>query len=106
MYGLFLWAAPDARKMPETTKDDILACIPVAFCSAAAHSFSVFGASLPHLPARSSARALASGWSLPSLTTELQLEWRAALSAGAVSFGQIVKAAEPAFAALLGLSSR
>lgn len=44
LYGLFLWAAPDARKLPTTTKDDILACIPVAFCSAAAHSFSVFGA--------------------------------------------------------------
>jgi len=43
--------------------------IPVAFCAAAAHSFSVF-----------------------------------ALSAGAVSFGQIVKAAEPAFAAVLGVS--
>merc|ERR1719183_677477 len=36
IYALFLWAAPDARKLPETTKDDILACIPVAFCSAAA----------------------------------------------------------------------
>jgi solute carrier family 35 protein E1 len=69
IYALFLWAAPDAREVPKTTKDDILACIPVAFCSAAAHSFSVF-----------------------------------ALSAGAVSFGQIVKAAEPAFAALLGVS--
>merc|ERR1740138_148138 len=67
LYGLFLWSAPDARSLPTTTKDDILACIPVAFCSAAAHSFSVF-----------------------------------ALSAGAVSFGQIVKAAEPAFAALVG----
>ena len=31
--------------MPETTKDDVLACIPVAFCSAAAHSFSVFALS-------------------------------------------------------------
>lgn len=69
IYALFLWAAPDAREVPKTTKDDILACIPVAFCSAAAHSFSVF-----------------------------------ALSAGAVSFGQIVKAAEPAFAALIGLT--
>ena len=69
IYALFLWAAPDARSLPTTTKDDVLACIPVAFCSAAAHSFSVF-----------------------------------ALSAGAVSFGQIVKAAEPAFAALLGVT--
>ena len=69
IYALFLWAAPDARSLPTTTKDDVLACIPVAFCSAAAHSFSVF-----------------------------------ALSAGTVSFGQIVKAAEPAFAALLGVT--
>jgi len=69
VYGLFLWAAPDARALPTTTKDDILKIIPVAFCSAAAHSFSVF-----------------------------------ALSSGSVSFGQIVKAAEPAFAALLGVT--
>mmetsp|Transcript_36966 Transcript_36966/g.90982 ORF Transcript_36966/g.90982 Transcript_36966/m.90982 type:complete len:396 (+) Transcript_36966:19-1206(+) len=69
IYALFLWAAPDARKFPKVTKEDIIAMIPVAFCAAAAHSFSVF-----------------------------------ALSAGAVSFGQIVKAAEPAFAAVLGVS--
>ncbi|EKX34160.1 hypothetical protein GUITHDRAFT_90566 [Guillardia theta CCMP2712] len=69
LYALFLWAAPDARKLPSTTKDDLVKIVPVAFCSAAAHSFSVF-----------------------------------ALSAGAVSFGQIVKAAEPAFAALLGVT--
>lgn len=68
IYALFLWAAPDARRFPKVTKDDIIKMMPVAFCSAAAHSFSVF-----------------------------------ALSAGAVSFGQIVKAAEPAFAALLGV---
>ena len=69
LYAMFLWAAPDARATPKVTKDDIIAMIPVAFCAAAAHSFSVF-----------------------------------ALSAGAVSFGQIVKAAEPAFAAVLGVS--
>eukprot|EP00960_Hanusia_phi_P078228 768795-Hanusia_phi.AAC.8 len=69
LYALFLWAAPDARKLPKITKEDVIKMIPVAFCAAAAHSFSVF-----------------------------------ALSAGAVSFGQIVKAAEPAFAALLGVT--
>jgi len=69
IYALFLWAAPDARKLPTVTKKDIISMIPVAFCAAAAHSFSVF-----------------------------------ALSAGAVSFGQIVKAAEPAFAAVLGVT--
>jgi hypothetical protein len=31
--------------VPKTTKEDIIACIPVAFCSAAAHSFSVFALS-------------------------------------------------------------
>jgi solute carrier family 35 protein E1 len=69
LYAFFLWAAPDARKYPKITLDDIKNMIPVAFCAAFAHSFSVF-----------------------------------ALSAGAVSFGQIVKAAEPAFAAVLGVS--
>jgi solute carrier family 35 protein E1 len=69
IYALFLWAAPDARKFPKVTMDDVKAMIPVAFCAAAAHCSSVF-----------------------------------ALSAGAVSFGQIVKAAEPAFAAVLGVS--
>jgi solute carrier family 35 protein E1 len=69
IYALFLWGAPDARKFPKVTLDDVKAMIPVAFCAAAAHCFSVF-----------------------------------ALSAGAVSFGQIVKAAEPAFAAVLGVS--
>jgi len=69
IYALFLWAAPDARRFPKVTGSDIVKMIPVAFCSAAAHSFSVF-----------------------------------ALSAGAVSFGQIVKSAEPAFAALIGVT--
>jgi len=69
IYALFLWAAPDARRFPKVTLSDVGKMLPVAFCSAAAHSFSVF-----------------------------------ALSAGAVSFGQIVKSAEPAFAALLGVT--
>jgi len=67
LWALFLWGYPDARSLPKITFDDWKATLPVGFCSAAAHAFSVF-----------------------------------ALSAGAVSFGQIVKAAEPAFAALVG----
>jgi len=67
IYALFLWVAPDARATPKITLGDAWKMVPVSFCSAAAHLFSVF-----------------------------------ALSAGAVSFGQIVKAAEPAFAAVLG----
>lgn len=66
LYGIFLWLAPDARKKPTVTFDDIVKMLPVAFCFAGAHSASVF-----------------------------------ALSAGAVSFGQIVKSAEPAFAAVI-----
>jgi solute carrier family 35 protein E1 len=67
IWALFLWGYPDARSLPKISFDDWKATLPVGFCSAAAHAFSVF-----------------------------------ALSAGAVSFGQIVKAAEPAFAALIG----
>lgn len=66
LYGIFLWLAPDARKKPTVTLDDIIKLLPVAFCYAGAHSASVFS-----------------------------------FSAGSVSFGQIVKAAEPAFAAVL-----
>jgi solute carrier family 35, member E1 len=66
IYGLFMWVAPDARKRPSITFDDIVAMLPVAFCAMGSHSASVF-----------------------------------ALSAGAVSFAQIVKSAEPAFAAVL-----
>jgi len=66
LYGIFLWLAPDARKKPTVTLDDIIKLLPVAFCYAGAHSASVF-----------------------------------AFSSGSVSFGQIVKAAEPAFAAVL-----
>lgn len=60
IYGIFLWLAPDARKAPTITVDDVVKMLPVAFCAMGAHCASVF-----------------------------------ALSAGAVSFGQIVKAAEP-----------
>ena len=66
LYGIFLWVAPDARKAPKVTMDDIIKMLPLAFCYAGAHSASVFS-----------------------------------FSAGSVSFGQIVKAAEPAFAAVL-----
>mmetsp|Transcript_6806 Transcript_6806/g.16208 ORF Transcript_6806/g.16208 Transcript_6806/m.16208 type:complete len:397 (+) Transcript_6806:25-1215(+) len=66
LYGLFLWVAPDARKPPKVTMDDIIKMFPLAFCYAGAHSASVFS-----------------------------------FSAGSVSFGQIVKSAEPAFAAVL-----
>jgi len=67
-YALFTWAAPDLRSFPAVTMADLAKMIPVSFCAAAAHSFSVF-----------------------------------AQSAGAVSFAMIVKAAEPAFAALVGV---
>ena len=62
VYALFAWAAPDMRGFPSITLDDVVAMLPVAFCSMMAHCASVF-----------------------------------ALSAGSVSFGQIVKSAEPAF---------
>merc|ERR1711988_1336361 len=63
LYALFMWVAPQGRNLPTVTMSDLVAIMPVAFCSMAAHSASVF-----------------------------------ALSAGSVSFGQIVKAAELAFA--------
>jgi len=66
LYGLFLWAAPDARAKPKVTLADIKAMLPVALCFMGAHSASVF-----------------------------------AMGMGAVSFAQIVKAAEPAFAAVI-----
>jgi solute carrier family 35 protein E1 len=68
IYGLFLWVAPDARRAPTTTWDDIVKMVPLSIAFAGAHFSTVF-----------------------------------AMSAGAVSFGQIVKASEPAFAALLGV---
>jgi len=67
IYAAFLWAAPDARKLPKVTVDDIKKMLPVGICAAGAHAGSVF-----------------------------------ALGAGAVSFAQIVKSAEPAFAAVIG----
>lgn len=67
LYAMFLWLAPDARKTPNLTKDDVLKFLPVGLCAAGAHAGSVF-----------------------------------ALGAGAVSFAQIVKSAEPAFAAVIG----
>lgn len=69
IYGLFLWVAPDARKAPSISMDDVKRMMPLAVAFAGAHFSTVF-----------------------------------AMSAGAVSFGQIVKASEPAFAALLGVS--
>jgi solute carrier family 35, member E1 len=66
IYALFLWAAPDARKNPKVSFDDLVKMLPVAFCFMGAHCASVF-----------------------------------AMGMGAVSFAQIVKAAEPAFAAVL-----
>merc|ERR1712070_825902 len=66
-YALFTWVAPDLRSFPAVTMADLIKMIPVSFCLAAAHSFSVF-----------------------------------AQSAGSVSFAQIVKTAEPAFAAVIG----
>eukprot|EP00316_Scyphosphaera_apsteinii_P020803 CAMPEP_0119331522 /NCGR_PEP_ID=MMETSP1333-20130426/80725_1 /TAXON_ID=418940 /ORGANISM="Scyphosphaera apsteinii, Strain RCC1455" /LENGTH=351 /DNA_ID=CAMNT_0007341141 /DNA_START=74 /DNA_END=1129 /DNA_ORIENTATION=- len=67
VYALYTWLAPDLRQTPSITVEDVVKMIPVGFCAAAAHSFSVF-----------------------------------AQSAGAVSFAMIVKAAEPAFAAVIG----
>lgn len=67
IYAIFLWVAPDARKTPKITFNDLLLMIPSGVCSAAAHASSVFS-----------------------------------LSAGGVAFGQIVKASEPAFAAVVG----
>jgi len=69
VYALFLWTAPDARKFPQVTAEDLLKIVPVAGCAAGAHLSSIFSMNL-----------------------------------GAVSFAQIVKAAEPAFAALLGVT--
>lgn len=65
-YGIFLWLAPDARKRPTVTLEDIKKMLPVSLCFMGAHAASVF-----------------------------------AMGMGAVSFAQIVKAAEPAFAAVL-----
>eukprot|EP00667_Euglena_gracilis_P003069 EG_transcript_3076 len=69
LYGLFLWVAPDARKFPAISLNDVKNMVPLSVAFAGAHFSTVFS-----------------------------------MSAGAVSFGQIVKASEPAFAALLGVT--
>jgi solute carrier family 35 protein E1 len=66
IYCVFLWAAPDARKLPTMTFDDYVKMIPSGFLMAGAHASSVFS-----------------------------------LAAGGVAFAQIVKAAEPAFTAVV-----
>jgi solute carrier family 35 protein E1 len=66
IYAIFLWLAPDARKKPTVTMQDIVKMLPVSLCFMGAHAASVF-----------------------------------AMGMGAVSFAQIVKASEPAFAAVL-----
>jgi solute carrier family 35 protein E1 len=66
IYALFLWAAPDARKLPRLKIKDVIKLFPLGFCAAGSHAGSVF-----------------------------------ALSAGAISFGQMVKASEPAFSAVV-----
>ena len=78
VYALLVWVvsynliplcgfkAPAKQPPPKINTQDLFKMVPVAFCSAAAHSSSVL-----------------------------------ALNAGSVSFGQIVKAAEPAFSALV-----
>jgi solute carrier family 35 protein E1 len=60
------FASPTKQGLPKITMSDIFKFIPVAFCSAAAHSSSVL-----------------------------------ALNSGSVTFGQIVKAGEPVFSALV-----
>lgn len=68
IYALFLWAAPDARERPKTTKSDIVALLPLTFTFAASYYSTLY-----------------------------------AMSAGPVSFLQIVKALEPVFAAVLSV---
>ena len=67
VYAIFLWAAPDARKAPKMTFDQVLKLAPLGFWAAVAHAGAVY-----------------------------------AMTAGAVSFGQIVKAGEPVFACIVG----
>jgi solute carrier family 35 protein E1 len=78
IYSFFVWIVgynllpvvgfvkPSRQKPPQMSMGDVMKMIPVAFCSAAAHSSSVL-----------------------------------ALNAGSVTFGQIVKAAEPVFSAVV-----
>ena len=45
LYALFAWIAPEMRDTPAPTMEDLTKMIPVSFCAAAAHSFSVFAQS-------------------------------------------------------------
>ena len=45
LYALYCWVAPDLRSQPRTTSSDLMQMLPVSFCAAAAHSFSVFAQS-------------------------------------------------------------
>ena len=67
VYAIFLWAAPEARKAPKMTFEQVLKLAPLGFWAAVAHAGAVY-----------------------------------AMTAGAVSFGQIVKAGEPVFACIVG----
>ena len=67
LYAAYLWVAPDCRKFPQVTMNDIIRLVPAGVCSAGAHAASVFS-----------------------------------LAAGGVAFGQIVKATEPVFSAVIG----
>ena len=67
VYAIFLWAAPEARKAPKMTFDQVLKLAPLGFWAAMAHAGAVY-----------------------------------AMTAGAVSFGQIVKAGEPVFSVVVG----
>ena len=66
VYAIFLWAAPEARKAPKMTFEQVLKLAPLGFWAAVAHAGAVY-----------------------------------AMTAGAVSFGQIVKAGEPVFACIV-----
>jgi len=80
LYSFFIWiigynflpcvgfVKPTKQAPPKMSFGDIIKMLPVAFCSAAAHSSSVL-----------------------------------ALNAGSVTFGQIVKAAEPVFSAFVAI---
>lgn len=65
VYALFLWAAPDARKLPKITLSDLKAMIPLTICTLGHQFCTVY-----------------------------------ATSAGSLSSVQILKALEPAFAAV------
>jgi len=67
IYAIFLWIAPNVRKFPEITTNDILRLIPLGFCFSISHISAVFS-----------------------------------LTVGGIVFGQIVKASEPVFTAIIG----